>query len=55
MKGFLFLGLVGAALYGALVLSYDLLPRDPAERASGQRLGDPGVRQLLRGALTFPV
>jgi hypothetical protein len=54
MKGFLFLGLVGAALYGALVLSYDLLPRDPAERASGQRLGDPGVRQLRSWGTDLP-
>ena len=26
MKGVLFLSLVGAAIYGAILLSYDLLP-----------------------------
>ena len=47
MKGLVFLGLVGAALYGALVLSYDLLPRDPAKDAfARQSLGDPSNRQL---------
>jgi hypothetical protein len=33
MKGLLFLGLVGAAIYGALVLSYDGLSRDAAKDA----------------------
>ena len=48
MKVLLFLGLVGAAIYGALVLSSDyLLPRDPGENAfAGQSLGNPSDRQL---------
>ena len=33
MKGLLFLGLVGAAIYVALVLSYDVLSRDAAKDA----------------------
>jgi hypothetical protein len=53
MKGFLFFGLAGAILYGALMLSYDLLPRDQ-ESASGQSLGDPGVRQLRSWGSDLP-
>jgi hypothetical protein len=43
MKGLVFLGLVGATIYGALVLSsHYLLSRDPAENAlAGQSLGNP--------------
>jgi hypothetical protein len=46
MKGLVFLGLAGATLYGALVLSSDyLLSRDPAEDAlAGQSLGNPSNR-----------
>jgi hypothetical protein len=45
MKGFLFLNLVGVALYGALVVSNDVISRteDPLVR---QNLGDPDSRQL---------
>ena len=47
MKVLLYLGLVGAAIYGALVLSDNLLPRDPAEVAfARQSLGDASDRQL---------
>jgi Bacterial SH3 domain len=56
MKGLLFLGLVGAAIYGALVLSSDyLLPPDPGETAlTGQSLGKPSDRQLRSWATDLP-
>jgi hypothetical protein len=45
MKGVLFLGLVGAAIYGAILLSYHTFPRDPAGEAfTGRSLGDAGNR-----------
>jgi hypothetical protein len=55
MKGLMFLGLVGAAIYGALLLSYDVLPRDTAEDAfAGRSLGDPGGRQLRSWGTDLP-
>ena len=39
MKVVLLLGLVGAAIYGAILLSYDLLPH---------------AASCVRGVLTFP-
>jgi Bacterial SH3 domain len=55
MKGLLFLGLVGAAIYGALVLSYDVLSRDTAKDALvGQSLGSPGDRQLRSWGTDLP-
>ena len=55
MKGVLFLGLVGAAIYGAILLSYDLLPHDQQRMSS---LGKVSVirttASCVRGALTFP-
>ena len=55
MKGMLFLGLVGAALYGAIVLSYDLLPHDPGDDAfASKSLGDPGDRQLRSWGTDLP-
>jgi hypothetical protein len=55
MKGLLLLGLVGAAIYGALVLSDDLLPRDPAKDAfAGQSLGNPSDRQLRSWGTDLP-
>ena len=55
MKGLMFLGLVGAALYGALLLSYDVLPRDTAEDAfAGRSLGDPSARQLRSWGTDLP-
>jgi len=56
MKGLMFLGLVGAAIYGALLLSYDyLIPRDQAENAFfGQRLGNPSDRQLHSWGTDLP-
>jgi Bacterial SH3 domain len=55
MKGLLFLGLVGAAIYGALVLSYDVLSRDAAKDAFvRQSLGSPGDRQLRSWGTDLP-
>jgi Bacterial SH3 domain len=55
MKGLMFLGLVGAAIYGALVLTYDALPRDPAHSAiAGQSFGDPSDRQLHSWGTDLP-
>ena len=56
MKGLLLLGLVGAAIYGALVLSSDyLLTRDPAKDAfAGQSLVIRATANCVRGALIFP-
>ena len=55
MKGLLLLGLVGAAIYGALVLSDDLLPRDPAkDEFARQSLGDPSDRQLRSWGTDLP-
>jgi hypothetical protein len=55
MKGLVFLGLVGAAIYGALLLSHDVLPRDTAEDAfAGRSLGDPSARQLRSWGTDLP-
>jgi len=55
MKGLLLLGLVGASIYGALVLTDDLLPRDPAKEAfARQSLGDPSDRQLRSWGTDLP-
>ena len=55
MKGVLFLGLVGAAIYGAILLSYDALPRDPAKDAHAVRtLGNLGERQLRSWGTDLP-
>ena len=55
MKGLMFLGLVGAAIYGALLFSYDVLPRDTADDAfAGRNLGDPGARQLRSWGTDLP-
>jgi SH3-like domain-containing protein len=55
MKGLVFLGLVGATLYGALVLGSDYLSsRDPAENAAGQSLGNPSNRQLRSWGTDLP-
>ena len=55
MKGVLFLGLVGAAIYGAILLSYDLLPHAPAANVfTGQNLGNPDDRQLRSWGTDLP-
>jgi SH3-like domain-containing protein len=55
MKGVLFLGLVGAAIYGAILLTYDLLPHDPAANVfTGQSLGNPEDRQLRSWGTDLP-
>jgi Bacterial SH3 domain len=55
MKGVLFLGLVGAAIYGALLLSYDALPREPAENPyAGQGLSNLDDRQLRSWGTDLP-
>ena len=56
MKGLVFLGLVGATLYGAIVLGSDYLSsRDPAENAlAGQSLGHPSNRQLRSWGTDLP-
>jgi SH3-like domain-containing protein len=55
MKGVLFLGLVGAAIYGAILLSYDLLPHDQAANVfTGQSLGNPQDRQLHSWGTDLP-
>jgi Bacterial SH3 domain len=55
MKGVFFLGLVGAAIYGAILLSYDALRRDPAGGAfTGRTLGDAGNRQLRSWGTDLP-
>ena len=47
MKGLLVLSLIGAGIYGALVVSHDLLRSDkPQGLFAGESLGDPGARQL---------
>ena len=53
MKGFLFLSLVGTALYGALVVGNDLIitAEDPSVR---QNLGDPDSRQLRSWGSDLP-
>ena len=51
----MFLGLVGAAIYGALVLSYDVLSRDAAKEAFvRQSLGSLGDRQLRSWGTDLP-
>ena len=55
MKVLMLLGLVGAAIYGALVLSSDLFPHDPAENAfAGRSLGNPSDRQLSSWGTDLP-
>ena len=55
MKGLLFLGLVGAAIYTALVVTHDFLPSDRAEDTfTRQRPTDPGVRQLRSWGSDLP-
>src|SRR5262249_17557874 len=55
MKGVLFLGLVGAAIYGAILLSYDLLPHDQAANVfTGQSLDKPDDRQLRSWGTDLP-
>jgi hypothetical protein len=55
MKGFLFLSLVGAAIYGALVVSNDLLPSHRAEGSlARQNLGNPDARQLRSWGSDLP-
>ena len=55
MKVLLLLGLVGAAIYGALILSANLLPRDPAKNAfARQSLGDPSDRRLRSWGTDLP-
>jgi hypothetical protein len=55
MKGVLFLGLVGAAIYGAILLSYDLLPHDQAANVlTGQSLGNPEGRELHSWGTDLP-
>lgn len=55
MKVLMLLGLVGAAIYGLLVLSSDLLPRDSAENAFGGRsLGNASDRQLRSWGTDLP-
>ena len=47
MKGLLFLSLVGAAIYGALLVSHDFLLSNRAKGPSfAQSLGDASDRRL---------
>jgi SH3-like domain-containing protein len=55
MKGVLFLALAGAAIYGAILLSYDLLPHDQAANVfTGQSLVNPDDRQLRSWGTDLP-
>src|SRR5262245_49555133 len=55
MKVLMLLGLVAATIYGVLVLSSDLLSREPAENAFGGRsLGNPSDRQLRSWGTDLP-
>jgi len=55
MKVLMLLGLVGAAIYGALVLSSDFFPHDPAENAfAGRSLGNPSDRRLRSWGTDLP-
>ena len=54
MKGVLFLSLVGAAIYMALVVSHDQLPTDRADDSLlGKALAVHPIGSCVRGALTF--
>ena len=55
MKGVLFLGLVGAAIYMTLVVSHDLLSGDNAEdNLTRQALSNPTARQLRSWGTDLP-
>src|SRR5262245_3990616 len=55
MKVLMLLGLVGATIYGVLVLSSDFIPRQPAENAFGGRsLGNPSDRRLRSWGTDLP-
>ena len=47
MKGLLFLGLVGAAIYALLVYTHQVLPRGEAEDMAGQTQPNQPVAQHL--------
>jgi hypothetical protein len=55
MKGLLFLSLVGAAIYMALVVTHDFLPSDRAEDTfTSQRSTNPGARRLRSWGSDLP-
>jgi hypothetical protein len=55
MKGLLVLSLIGAGIYGALVVSHDLLRSDrPQGLFAGENSGDPGARQLRSWGSDLP-
>ena len=55
MKGLLVLSLIGAGIYGVLVLSHDFLRGDrPQGLFAGESLGDPGARQLRSWGSDLP-
>ena len=55
MKGLLVLSLIGAGIYGALVVSHDLLRSDkPQGLFAEESLGDPGARQLRSWGSDLP-
>jgi hypothetical protein len=55
MKGLLVLSLIGAGIYGALVVSHDLLRSDrPQGLFAGESLGDPGARPLRSWGSDLP-
>jgi hypothetical protein len=54
MKGLMFLSLIGAVIYGALVVSHDTLSTDAADNGFAGTLGDPGARHLRSWGTDLP-
>jgi hypothetical protein len=54
MKGLMFLSLMGAVIYGALVVSHDTLSTDAAGDGFVETLGDPGARHLRSWGTDLP-
>ena len=52
MKGLLFLSLVGAGIYTALVVTHDFLPSDRAADTLTSQGLCPALSRCVRGALT---
>lgn len=54
MKGLMFLSLIGALIYGALLVSHDTLSTEAADNGFVETLGDPAARHLRSWGTDLP-